>query len=56
MKTTAYFVHIAFQSDVHLTVIGTDEHDLSHESTTGVQFLSILVKSVNGQVEPFKIR
>lgn len=56
MKTTAYYVHIALQSDVHLTLTSTDEHDLALESSTGVQYINIHVRSIDSRTEPFKIR
>ena len=56
MKTSTYSVHIAQQQDVHLTLTGTEEHDMSHENYVGVQYLSITVNSVNAYVKPFTIR
>ena len=56
MKTAAYNVHIAHQQDIHLTLTGTEEHDLSHESYHGVQYLNITVSSINPHVKPFIIR
>ena len=56
MMTSTYFVHIAHQSDIHLTLVASQEHELSHESNVGVQYLTIQVISVNQQVQPFTIR
>ena len=56
MRTSAYRVHIAHQSDIHLTLISAQEHELSHESPTGAQFLTISVDSVREGVKPFSIR
>lgn len=56
MKTSAYQVHIAHQSDIHLTLVAAQEHELSHESPTGAQFLTISVDSVRDGVKPFSIR
>lgn len=56
MKTTAYFVHVAHQSDIHLTLTSAEQHDLSHESNVGAQYLNIDVVSANNKVKPFTIR
>ena len=56
MRTTTYYVYIAHQSDLHLQLVGTDEHQLSHESPTGAQYLSIIVNTTNQFVKPFSIR
>ena len=56
IRTSTYTVHVAHQSDVHLTLSAAEEHDLSHESPTGVQFLTINVSSVRPRVQPFSIR
>ena len=56
MKTAPYYVYIAQQSDIHLTLVGSDEHEISHQSDVGVQFLNITVASVNEHVGSFSIR
>ena len=56
MRTSTYNVHIAHQGDVHLTLSAAEEHELSHESPTGAQFLSIHVSSIRQGVKPFSIR
>ena len=56
MRTSTYYVHIAHQSDLHLQLVGTDEHQLSHESATGTQYLSIIVNTTNQYVKPFSVR
>ena len=54
LRTTAYSVDVARQCDVHLAVVGSDEHEMSPEMSTGVQFLNIDVAGVN--TKPFRIR
>ncbi|XP_077992534.1 E3 ubiquitin-protein ligase TM129-like [Glandiceps talaboti] len=56
IKMTTYGICMAHQGDVHLTLIGTQEHDIYYESNTSVQFLNIRVDSVNQHVKPFTIR
>ena len=56
MRTSAYNVYVAHQSDIHLTLSAAEEHELSHESPTGAQFLTINVSSVRQGVKPFSIR
>ena len=56
IRTSTYNVHVAHQGDVHLLLMGTDEHTISHDSNTGVQFLNINVISSNTKVKPFQIR
>jgi len=54
LRTSAYSVDVARQCDVHLAVVGSDEHEMSPEISTGVQFLNIDVAGVN--TKPFRIR
>jgi len=54
LRTSAYSVDVARQRDVHLAVVGSDEHEMSPEMSTGVQFLNIDVAGVN--TKPFRIR
>jgi len=54
LRTSAYRVDVARQCDVHLAVVGSDEHEMSPEISTGVQFLNIDVAGVN--TKPFRIR
>uniref|UniRef100_W5MYU1 Transmembrane protein 129, E3 ubiquitin protein ligase n=1 Tax=Lepisosteus oculatus TaxID=7918 RepID=W5MYU1_LEPOC len=56
MKVTTYRVHIALQQDIHLTVTDSKQHELSPDSNTPVQMLTISVASVNPRVKPFDIR
>jgi len=54
LRTSAYSVDVARQCDVHLAVVGSDEHEMSPEVSTGIQFLNIDVAGVN--TKPFRIR
>lgn len=56
IKVSAYNVNIAHQQDCHLNILKSEDHSLSHESSTGAQFLTIEVISVNGNIKPFTIR
>lgn len=56
MKVTTYRVHVAQQQDVHLTVMESQQHDLSPDSNLPVQLLTIRVASANPAVQAFDIR
>ncbi|XP_043918240.1 E3 ubiquitin-protein ligase TM129 isoform X2 [Protopterus annectens] len=56
MKATTYHVYIAQQQDIHLTVTDSKQHELSPDTNTPVQFLTIQVASINPHVKPFDIR
>ncbi|XP_076992330.1 E3 ubiquitin-protein ligase TM129 [Tamandua tetradactyla] len=56
MKVTTYRVHVAQQQDVHLTVTGSRQHELSPDSNLPVQFLTIRVASAHPHVRAFDIR
>ncbi|KAM4051725.1 E3 ubiquitin-protein ligase TM129 [Anomaloglossus baeobatrachus] len=56
MKVTTYKLHVAQQQDIHLTVTESRQHELSPDSTTPVQFITIRVASINPNVKPFDIR
>ncbi|XP_072042259.1 E3 ubiquitin-protein ligase TM129-like [Amphiura filiformis] len=56
MKVSAYNVNVAHQQDCHLNILKSEDHSISHESSTGAQFLTIEVISVNGNIKPFTIR
>ncbi|XP_076878653.1 E3 ubiquitin-protein ligase TM129 [Brachyhypopomus gauderio] len=56
MKVTAYRLHIAQQQDTHLTVIDSRQHDLTPDSNTPVQILTITVASINPSIKSFDIR
>ena len=56
MQTSTYFVFVAHQNDIHLTLEKASQHDLSHEASTGVQYLTIAVRNINSGIKPFFIR
>lgn len=56
MKVTTYRVYIAQQQDIHLTVTESRQHELSPDSNTPIQFITIRVASINPNVPPFDIR
>ncbi|XP_048826240.1 E3 ubiquitin-protein ligase TM129 [Brienomyrus brachyistius] len=56
MKVTTYVLHVAQQQDVHLTVVESKAHEISPESNTPVQLLTISVNSINPSVKPFDIK
>lgn len=56
MLTSTYFLHVGHQRDIHLAIVGSEEHEVYHESAAGVQFLNILVTSIDSNMKPFKIR
>ncbi|XP_078534756.1 E3 ubiquitin-protein ligase TM129 [Lissotriton helveticus] len=56
MKVTTYHVYIAQQQDIHLTVTNSRHHEISAETGTPVQLLTIRVSSINPSVKPFDIR
>lgn len=56
IKTSTYFVHVAHQNDIHLSLEGSEEHNISYEYMTSVQFLKITVASINPHVKKFSLR
>ena len=56
IKCSTYKIDIAHQPDVHLSIIQTEDHNISHENNIAVQFLNIQIASINAAVEPFVIR
>lgn len=56
IKTSTYFVHVAHQNDIHLTLSASEEHNISYENMTSVQFVHIDVVSINQNIPPFSIR
>ncbi|KAK3095449.1 hypothetical protein FSP39_014806 [Pinctada imbricata] len=56
MKTSTYFVYVAHQNDIHLTLSKAEEHDTSYESLTAVQYLNFTVQGINPKLQPFTIR
>nr|XP_033807057.1 E3 ubiquitin-protein ligase TM129 isoform X1 [Geotrypetes seraphini] len=56
MKVSTYNVYIAQQQDIHLTVTASQQHEMSPDLNTPVQFITIRVASVNPHVKSFDIR
>ena len=57
IMTSTYTIKLAHHiDDVHLSLISSEDHQLSHHSSTGTQLLSIQVLSLSRRVLPFVIR
>ncbi|XP_053735310.1 E3 ubiquitin-protein ligase TM129 isoform X1 [Synchiropus splendidus] len=56
MKITTYSIHMASQDDCHVTVTESRQHQLSPDSPSPVQYLTLRVHSINSAVKPFDIR
>nr|XP_022346006.1 E3 ubiquitin-protein ligase TM129-like [Crassostrea virginica] len=56
MLTSTYYVYVAHQNDIHLSLSKSEEHDIHYESMTSVQFLKFNVVSINPKLKPFSIR
>ncbi|XP_005112710.1 E3 ubiquitin-protein ligase TM129 [Aplysia californica] len=56
IKTSTYYVYVAHQSDIHLTLSDAEEHSLSYQTQTAVQYLNITVGRVETGLQPFTIR
>lgn len=56
LKTSTYTVYVAHQNDIHLTLAGSEEHDISYDGGMNIQYLNITVASINEHVKPFSIR
>ncbi|ESN98640.1 hypothetical protein HELRODRAFT_106891 [Helobdella robusta] len=56
IMTSTYTIQIARQADTHLAIVGSENHDMHYERSTGVQVLNIMVTSADHRVKPFKIR
>ena len=56
LKTTTYYVYVAHQSDIHLTLEEAEEHPLSYENATAAQYLNITVGRVEPHLKDFQIR
>ena len=46
IKCTAYKINIAQQTDSHLSILKSEEFDLSHDNNQGTQYLQIKVSSI----------
>ncbi|XP_061643606.1 E3 ubiquitin-protein ligase TM129 isoform X1 [Phyllopteryx taeniolatus] len=56
LKVTTYHVYVAAQSDCHVTVTECRQHQLSPDSASPIQLLTLRVHSINPAVRPFDIR
>ncbi|XP_037534487.1 E3 ubiquitin-protein ligase TM129 [Nematolebias whitei] len=55
MKATTYHVHMVLQSECHVTVTESRQHQLSPESASPIQMLTLRVHSINPAVRSFNI-
>ncbi|XP_041847171.1 E3 ubiquitin-protein ligase TM129 isoform X1 [Melanotaenia boesemani] len=56
LKVTTYYVHMTLQADCHVTVTESTQHELSPDSSTPVEMLTLRVESINPAVRPFGFR
>ncbi|XP_072520099.1 E3 ubiquitin-protein ligase TM129 [Salminus brasiliensis] len=56
MKATVYHLYVTLQQDAHLTVIDSKQHELSPDSNTPIQILTLKVASINPNIKSFDIR
>ncbi|XP_026213972.1 E3 ubiquitin-protein ligase TM129 [Anabas testudineus] len=56
LKVTTYHVYMALQSDCHVTVTESRQHQLNPDSPSPAQILTLRVNSINPAVRPFDIR
>ncbi|KAL6118040.1 tmem129 [Pungitius sinensis] len=56
LKVTTYHVYMALQSECHVTVTQSRQHQLSPDLTSPAQILTLRVDSINPAVKPFDIR
>lgn len=56
LKTSAYRVHVAQQTDSHLSIAGSDHFAVSHETNQPTQYLSIIVHSITPGIKSFTLR
>ncbi|XP_029367781.1 E3 ubiquitin-protein ligase TM129 isoform X3 [Echeneis naucrates] len=56
LKVTTYHVYVALQSECHVTVTESRQHQLSPDSASPAQILTLRVDSINPAVKPFDIR
>ncbi|XP_070693135.1 E3 ubiquitin-protein ligase TM129 isoform X1 [Pempheris klunzingeri] len=55
LKVTTYHVYMASQSECHVTVTESRQHQLSPDSASPTQILTLRVASINPAVRPFDI-
>ena len=56
LKTSTYYVYVAHQNDIHLNLEASEEHNISYENMTSVQFIHIKVASINPKLSSFTLR
>ncbi|XP_069033581.1 E3 ubiquitin-protein ligase TM129 isoform X1 [Embiotoca jacksoni] len=56
LKVSTYHVHVASQTDCHVTVTESRRHQLSPDSPSPTEILTLRVDSINPGVRPFTIR
>ncbi|KAA8579390.1 hypothetical protein FQN60_018667, partial [Etheostoma spectabile] len=56
LKVTTYHVYMALQSECHVTVTESRQHQLSPDSASPTQILTLRVDSINPAVRAFDIR
>jgi len=56
IRTSTYQIYVAHQSDIHLTLADAEEHKLSYQTQTTVQYLNIAVGHIGQGLNPFSIR
>ncbi|XP_030595299.1 E3 ubiquitin-protein ligase TM129 isoform X3 [Archocentrus centrarchus] len=55
-QVTTYHIYMALQSDCHVTVTESRQHQLSPDSTSPTEILTLRVDSINPAVRPFNIK
>ncbi|XP_026185898.1 E3 ubiquitin-protein ligase TM129 isoform X2 [Mastacembelus armatus] len=56
LKVATYHIYMALQSECHVTVTDSRQHQLSPDSASPTQILTLRVDSINPAVRPFDIR
>ncbi|XP_038147076.1 E3 ubiquitin-protein ligase TM129 isoform X2 [Cyprinodon tularosa] len=55
LKVTTYHIYMALQSDCHVTVTKSRQHQLNPDSQSPIEILTLRVESINPAVRPFDI-
>ncbi|XP_051810171.1 E3 ubiquitin-protein ligase TM129 isoform X1 [Acanthochromis polyacanthus] len=56
LKVTTYHIYMALQSECHVTVTDSRQHQLSPDSASPTEILTLRVDSINPAVRPFNIQ
>lgn len=56
LKVTTYHIYMALQSECHVTVTDSRQHQLNPDSASPTEILTLRVESINPAVRPFDIR